>query len=177
MKGCSKKEFKITRRLLKEFNKCYESEEFEFYFDEDGRFGEKNIGYIKFTVKTGIYKDQQHLLSIKFLYGSNEVYKFPKNPPKVLFLTPIYHANISIGGSICLDVIKDQWTPMLDIIAVFNSIVILLEVPNIDSPFNSDASKDYKKMPLEEYKKKCQKYYELNLSEANKKALAGDYWK
>lgn len=69
---------------------------------------------------------------------------YPMAPPKVRFLTRIYHPNIDRLGRICLDILKDKWSPALQIRTVLLSIQALLSAPNPDDPLNNEAAEMWK---------------------------------
>ena len=69
--------------------------------------------------------------------------KFPFKPPKVVFETPVYHPNVGPSGSICLDILKDKWSPALTITKVLMSISSLLTDANPKDPLAPDVAQVY----------------------------------
>jgi ubiquitin-conjugating enzyme E2 N len=70
--------------------------------------------------------------------------EYPMVPPKVLFRTKIYHPNIDKLGRICLDILKNKWSPALQIKAVLLSIQALMSAPNCDDPLDEAIAEHWK---------------------------------
>eukprot|EP00413_Alexandrium_margalefii_P049576 CAMPEP_0204608350 /NCGR_PEP_ID=MMETSP0661-20131031/60264_1 /ASSEMBLY_ACC=CAM_ASM_000606 /TAXON_ID=109239 /ORGANISM="Alexandrium margalefi, Strain AMGDE01CS-322" /LENGTH=170 /DNA_ID=CAMNT_0051619855 /DNA_START=68 /DNA_END=579 /DNA_ORIENTATION=+ len=72
---------------------------------------------------------------------------YPMEPPKVRFLTKIYHPNIDKLGRICLDVLKDKWSPALQIRTVLLSIQALLSAPEPSDPLDTTVADHFTQSP------------------------------
>uniref|UniRef100_A0A6G4ZZ75 Putative ubiquitin-conjugating enzyme e2 c n=1 Tax=Rhipicephalus microplus TaxID=6941 RepID=A0A6G4ZZ75_RHIMP len=85
---------------------------------------------------------------------------YPYESPLVTFETPCFHPNVDAQGNICLDILREKWTALLDVRTVLLSIQSLLAEPNVSSPLNGYAAELwsnqvlYKKVLLEKYAKK-----------------------
>ena len=94
------------------------------------------VYHILIKPEYGIYRDQFHVLELK--PGD-----FPLKPPRLIFLTKMYHTNVSAnGGRICLDILNEdsKWVPTYDFSSIIRNILLLLEEPNNSSPMNSEAA-------------------------------------
>ncbi|KAF2722139.1 UBC-like protein [Polychaeton citri CBS 116435] len=68
---------------------------------------------------------------------------YPNNPPTLRFLTPCCHPNVNFKtGEICLDLLKNAWTPTYGIVSTLEAVQQLLSAgAEPDSPLNIDLAK------------------------------------
>ena len=78
---------------------------------------------------------------------------YPNKPPVVKFVSTLFHPNVYTDGSICLDILQNQWSPIYDISAILTSIQSLLCDPNPNSPANSEAARLFAENRREYYKR------------------------
>ena len=86
--------------------------------------------------------------------------EYPFVPPKMRFITKIWHPNVSSQtGAICLDILKDQWSPALTIKTALLSLTALLTAPEASDPQDAQVAKQYLK-DIEAYKAKAKDWTE-----------------
>lgn len=88
--------------------------------------------------------NNRHKYLIAIIHSPFLFLDYPMSAPKVRFITKIYHPNIDRLGRICLDILKDKWSPALQIRTVLLSIQALLSAPNPDDPLANDVAELWK---------------------------------
>jgi peroxin-4 len=123
-----------SRRLSKELVEVSKSKDNDILLQTTGDSLFNWIGYIKGPPDSAFEKGW---FKLEYTIGAN----YPANPPKVKFLTRVFHPNIHFEkGEICLEVLKQgTWNPQWTLESVTRAIVNLLLNPNADSPLNCDA--------------------------------------
>ncbi|TVY37555.1 NEDD8-conjugating enzyme [Lachnellula subtilissima] len=107
------------------------------------------------TMKT-VFKDPDDVLNFELTIEPDEgMYKggqfhftfeisqeFPHQAPKVLCKEKIYHPNIDLQGKVCLNILREDWKPVLNIQAVIVGLQFLFLEPNASDPLNKEAAED-----------------------------------
>ncbi|XP_030757718.1 NEDD8-conjugating enzyme Ubc12 isoform X1 [Sitophilus oryzae] len=82
----------------------------------------------------GFYKGGRFIFSFKV--GPN----YPHEPPKVKCETQVYHPNIDQQGNVCLNILREDWKPVLTINSIVYGLQYLFLEPNAEDPLNKEAA-------------------------------------
>jgi len=92
----------------------------------------------KFNVE--VSPDTGYWKGAKYLFTFTIPPLYPHEPPKVHCETQIYHPNINTEGNVCLNILRGDWKPVLDINAVIYGLCFHFYEPNPDDPLNREAA-------------------------------------
>ncbi|TFY81994.1 hypothetical protein EWM64_g2020 [Hericium alpestre] len=81
--------------------------------------------------------------SFKFSFAINTNY--PHDPPRVKCLQTIYHPNVDLEGNVCLNILREDWKPVLNLNSVMVGLQYLFLEPNADDPLNKEAAEELRR--------------------------------
>ncbi|KAF9225485.1 E2 ubiquitin-conjugating enzyme [Gyrodon lividus] len=81
--------------------------------------------------------------AFKFSFTINNNY--PHEPPKVKCTQTIYHPNVDLEGNVCLNILREDWKPVLNLNSVMVGLQYLFLEPNADDPLNKEAAEELRK--------------------------------
>ncbi|KAL6213553.1 hypothetical protein ACLB2K_013000 [Fragaria x ananassa] len=87
---------------------------------------------------------------------------YPHEAPKVKCKTKVYHPNIDLEGNVCLNILREDWKPVLNINTIIYGLFHLFTQPNYEDPLNHDAAAVLRDNP---------KMFESNV----RRAMSGGY--
>ncbi|GBM67089.1 Nedd8-conjugating enzyme Ubc12 [Araneus ventricosus] len=93
-----------------------------------------------FSFKLTISPDEGYYKKGSFVFDFQVPDNYPYEPPKVKCETEIYHPNIDSDGNICLNILREDWKPVLSIDSVVYGLQYLLLEPNPEDPLNKTAA-------------------------------------
>jgi len=92
--------------------------------------------------------------------------EYPLRPPKMKFITEIWHPNIEKNGDVCISILHEpgddkwgyekaceRWLPIHTVETIMISVISMLADPNDQSPANVDAAKEWREI-FPEFKRK-----------------------
>ncbi|KAG8895952.1 NEDD8-conjugating protein ubc12 [Tulasnella sp. 417] len=91
------------------------------------------------TPDEGMYKGG----SFDFSFTINNNY--PHEPPKVKCIPTVYHPNLDLDGNVCLNILREDWKPVLNLTSVMVGLQYLFLEPNPDDPLNKEAAEDLRR--------------------------------
>ncbi|WFD37908.1 NEDD8-conjugating protein ubc12 [Malassezia japonica] len=91
------------------------------------------------TPDEGMYKGG----AFRFTIAINNNY--PHDPPKVKCVQKLYHPNLDLEGNVCLNILREEWNPILNLNSVLVGLQFLFLDPNPDDPLNKEAAEDLRR--------------------------------
>ncbi|KAJ1914319.1 NEDD8-conjugating protein ubc12 [Tieghemiomyces parasiticus] len=98
-----------------------------------------------FTVS--IRPDEKYYKGGRFKFDVRMPATYPHDPPRVRHKKRVFHPNIDLEGNICLNILREEWKPVLNLEAVLVGLQYLLLEPNPEDPLNKEAAQMLRTSP------------------------------
>ncbi|XP_072703735.1 NEDD8-conjugating enzyme Ubc12 [Ciconia boyciana] len=130
-KGTSKKASAAQLRIQKDINELNLPKTCEIDFSD-----QDDLLHFRLLIcpDEGFYKGGKFVFSFKVGQG------YPHDPPKVKCETMVYHPNIDLEGNVCLNILREDWKPVLTINSIIYGLQYLFLEPNPEDPLNKEAA-------------------------------------
>jgi ubiquitin-conjugating enzyme E2 M len=100
------------------------------------------------------FPDPDDLLNFKLIISPDEGFyrtgrftflfkigpNYPHEPPKVKCMNKVYHPNIDLEGNVCLNILREDWKPVLTVSAIVYGLQFIFLEPNPEDPLNKEAA-------------------------------------
>uniref|UniRef100_A0A7S1THK1 UBC core domain-containing protein n=1 Tax=Compsopogon caeruleus TaxID=31354 RepID=A0A7S1THK1_9RHOD len=97
--------------------------------------------------KVELQPQEGYYLPGTFYFTIKVPVEYPHKAPKVHCETKVYHPNIDLEGNVCLNILRQDWKPILTLSSVLYGLQLLFLEPNPDDPLNKEAAETMKRDP------------------------------
>lgn len=84
--------------------------------------------------------DEGYYKGGRFVFNFKVGLSYPHEAPKVKCETKVYHPNIDLDGNVCLNILREDWKPVLTVNSVIYGLQYLFLEPNPEDPLNKEAA-------------------------------------
>ncbi|KAF0913477.1 hypothetical protein E2562_022369 [Oryza meyeriana var. granulata] len=92
------------------------------------------------NIEVSLRPDEGYYVGGIFVFTFEVPHAYPHEPPKVKCKTKVYHPNIDLEGNVCLNILREDWKPVLNINTIIYGLNLLFMQPNDEDPLNHDAA-------------------------------------
>lgn len=100
----------------------------KFQIDHLPRWSGWTIYLYKIWCSNLLFCSQGSYKGGKFNFSFKVGVNYPHEPPKVKCETTVYHPNIDLDGNVCLNILREDWKPVLTINSVIYGLQYLFLV-------------------------------------------------
>ncbi|KAH6945523.1 hypothetical protein HPB50_008834 [Hyalomma asiaticum] len=76
----------------------------------------------------------------RFRFSFRVCSNYPHEPPKVKCNTMIHHPNIDLDGNVCLNILREDWKPVLAVNSVIYALQCIILEPYTEDPLKEDTA-------------------------------------